>query len=55
METVFTSKESTISADSDGVQWKPVICEGAASGTYRLEFTYGEKGDKKEYLDFIVQ
>jgi hypothetical protein len=49
--TIFTAEVSTIAADSAGTSWKPIIRDGAAPGTYRLEFTYG---DKKEYLDFIL-
>jgi hypothetical protein len=52
-DTVFETAVSKVSANAnDGVEWKPVIREGAAPGTYRLEFTIG---DKVEYLDFIVQ
>jgi hypothetical protein len=50
--TVFTDAVSTVPANASGIDWKPVIREGAAPGTYRLEFTIG---DKVEYLDFIVQ
>jgi hypothetical protein len=49
--TVFDSGASTVTAVSRGANWKPVIRKGAASGTYRLAFTYG---DKCEYLDFMV-
>jgi hypothetical protein len=51
-DTVFTSAVAALSSNANGVNWKPVIRENAAPGTYRLEFTYG---DKTDYLDFIVQ
>jgi hypothetical protein len=50
--TVFSSGRTTVTASDSGVEWKPVISESALPGTYRLQFTYG---DKVEYLDFIVQ
>jgi hypothetical protein len=52
---VFKSIETEItpaSADATDPNWTPVISDTAESGTYRLEFTYG---DKTDYLDFIIQ
>jgi hypothetical protein len=43
---------SDIEALSTGTEWKPKVATNPTTGTYRLEFTYG---DKTDYLDFIVQ
>jgi hypothetical protein len=43
---------SDIEASSTGSEWKQTVATNPTTGTYRLEFTYG---DKTDYLDFIVQ
>jgi hypothetical protein len=48
LSKVFTETGTTVTQSN----WTPTISEDAAKGTYRLEFTYG---DKTDYLDFIVQ
>jgi hypothetical protein len=49
---VFASMPSDIAASPIGSEWKPTVVANPTTGTYRLEFTYG---DKTDYLDFIVQ
>jgi hypothetical protein len=50
---VFENMPSdNIAASSEGSEWKPTVATNPTTGTYRLEFTYG---DKTDYLDFIVQ
>ena len=42
---------TTTAAGAEAGTWSPIVVQGAADGTYRLEFTYQ---DRTEYWDFIV-